>query len=150
MDLSGGSATSSFIHQDSGDHNEENEVAVLVRFVRGARAAPGRGWGTLGRQHEGDCHPTGGRLHADGLGRNQRGREMNNELTAVVKQDGAWWIGWIEEASGVNCQEATRDALIESLRVTLREALDLNREDALAAAGDLYSEEKIGARNGAN
>ena len=60
---------------------------------------------------------------------------MNNELTAVVKQDGAWWIGC--------CQEATRDELIESLTVTLREALDLNREDALAAAGGLYSEETI-------
>jgi hypothetical protein len=44
---------------------------------------------------------------------------------------------------GVNCQEATRDALIDSLTVTLREALDFNRADALAAAGDLYSEEKI-------
>ena len=68
---------------------------------------------------------------------------MNNEFTAVVKQDGAWWIGWIEEVPGVNCQEATRDELIESLTVTLREALDLNREDALAAAGELYSEETI-------
>jgi hypothetical protein len=57
----------------------------------------------------------------------------------VVKQDGAWWIGWIEEAPGVNRQEATRDELIESLTVTLREALDLNRQDALAAAGDLCS-----------
>ena len=51
---------------------------------------------------------------------------------------------------GVNCQEATRDELSESLKVTLREALDLNREDALAAAGELYSEETIGARNGAS
>jgi predicted RNase H-like HicB family nuclease len=68
---------------------------------------------------------------------------MNNEFTAVVKQDGDWWIGWIEEVPGVNCQEATRDELIESLTVTIREALDLNREDALAAAGDLYPEEKI-------
>jgi len=68
---------------------------------------------------------------------------MNNEFTAVVKQDGDWWIGWIEEVPGVNCQEATRAALIESLTVTLREALALNREDALAAAGDLFSEETI-------
>lgn len=68
---------------------------------------------------------------------------MKNEYTAVVKQDGAWWIGWIEEVPGVNCQEATREELIESLRVTLREALDLNREDALSAAGDRYTEERI-------
>lgn len=68
---------------------------------------------------------------------------MNNEYTAVIKQDGEWWIGWIEEVPGVNCQEATREGLIESLRVTLREALDLNREDALSAAGDRYTEERI-------
>ena len=68
---------------------------------------------------------------------------MNNEFTAVVKQDGEWWIGWIEEVPGVSCQETTRNELIDSLTVTLREALDLNRGDALAAAGDLYSEETI-------
>ena len=68
---------------------------------------------------------------------------MNNEYSAVIKQDGEWWIGWIEEVPGVNCQERTREDLIESLRVTLREALDLNREDALSAAGDRYAEERI-------
>ena len=68
---------------------------------------------------------------------------MNNEYTAVVKQDGGWWIGWIEEVPGVNCQEATREELIETLRVTLREALDLNRDDALLSAGDQYTEERI-------
>ncbi len=68
---------------------------------------------------------------------------MNNEYTAIMKEDGAWWIGWIEELPGVNCQEATREELIESLRITLREALELNREDALSAAGDRYVEQKI-------
>ncbi|MBE0618824.1 MAG: type II toxin-antitoxin system HicB family antitoxin [Proteobacteria bacterium] len=68
---------------------------------------------------------------------------MNKEYTAVIKQEGAWWIGWIEEIPGVNCQERTRDELMESLRVTLREALDLNRDDALSAAGDGYTEERI-------
>lgn len=70
---------------------------------------------------------------------------MHNEYTAVIKQDGEWWIGWIEEVPGVNCQEATKEELIESLRVTLREALDLNREDALSAAGDRYTEARKGA-----
>ncbi len=65
---------------------------------------------------------------------------MNSEYTAVIKQDGEWWI---EEVPGVNCQETTREELIESLRVTLREALELNREDALSAAGDRYTEERI-------
>ena len=68
---------------------------------------------------------------------------MSASYTAVVKQDAGWWIGWIEEVPGVNCQEATRDELIESLRVTLREALDLNRSDAIRAAGGGYEEFEI-------
>lgn len=51
---------------------------------------------------------------------------MNPTYTAVVKQDGQWWIGWIEEVPGVNCQERTRDELLESLRNTLGEALEMN------------------------
>ena len=63
--------------------------------------------------------------------------------TAIIKQDGNWWIGWIEEISGVNCQEATKEELLESLRITLKEALDFNRYEALEAAGDMYEEELI-------
>jgi hypothetical protein len=44
-----------------------------------------------------------------------------------VKQNGNWWIGWIEEVPGVNCQERTREKLLDTLRVTLREALELRR-----------------------
>ena len=56
---------------------------------------------------------------------------MAANYTAVVQQHGQWWIGWIEEVPGVNCQEATRAELLESLRVTLGEALAFNRKDAL-------------------
>jgi predicted RNase H-like HicB family nuclease len=52
---------------------------------------------------------------------------MNQIYTAVIKQDGDWWIGWMEEISGVNCQESTRDELIETLKITLREASEFNR-----------------------
>ena len=65
---------------------------------------------------------------------------MKQSYTAVVKQDGDWWIGWIEEVPGVNCQEPTRDELLESLRVTLREALEMNRAEAKQAAGKGYEE----------
>jgi len=68
---------------------------------------------------------------------------MNNQYTAIIKKDGDWWIGWIEEVSGVNCQERTREELVESLRVTLKEALEFNRKDALSAAGKDFQEEKI-------
>jgi predicted RNase H-like HicB family nuclease len=52
---------------------------------------------------------------------------MHGEYTAVMKHDGDWWIGWIEEIPGVNCQERTREELMETLTVTLREALEPNR-----------------------
>lgn len=48
---------------------------------------------------------------------------MNNKYTAVIKQDSDWWIGWIEEIQGVNCQETIYQELLESLKITLQEAL---------------------------
>jgi predicted RNase H-like HicB family nuclease len=68
---------------------------------------------------------------------------MRGEYTAVIKQEDVWWIGWIEEVPGVNCQERSREELVETLQVTLREALALNRQDALLAAGEEFTEEKI-------
>jgi len=68
---------------------------------------------------------------------------MKTTYSAVIKHDGDWWIGWIEEVPGVNCQEATRDELLETLRVTLREALELNRTDARDAAGRDFEELEI-------
>ena len=65
---------------------------------------------------------------------------MNQTFTAVVKQDGPWWIGWVQEVPGVNCQEHTRDKLLDSLRITLKEALEMNRTDARNAAGKGYEE----------
>lgn len=67
-------------------------------------------------------------------------QHMNTQYTAVVKKQGEWWIGWIEEIPGVNCQELSKDTLMESLRITLREALELNRDDAITAAGDNFEE----------
>ena len=66
-----------------------------------------------------------------------------SEYTAIIKQSGDAWIGWIEELPGVNCQEPTRDELLETLRVTLREAVELNRAEAREAAGIEFEEELI-------
>ena len=68
---------------------------------------------------------------------------MSQNYTAVVKQDGDWWIGWIEEVPGVNCQESTREELLKTLRTTLAEALEMNRTDARDAAGKGYEELSI-------
>ena len=66
-----------------------------------------------------------------------------NTFTAVIKQDNGWWIGWIEEVPGVYCQEKTKEKLLESLKITLKEALEFNKQDALKAAVSNYSEELV-------
>lgn len=62
---------------------------------------------------------------------------------AVIRRDGEWWIGWIEEVSGVNSQGATREELVENLREALAETLEMNRGDALSAAGPDFEEVAI-------
>lgn len=69
--------------------------------------------------------------------------DMKQTYTAIVKEAGGWWIGWIEEIPGVNCQEKTRDELLATLKITLKEALELNRQDARASAGENYREMPI-------
>lgn len=68
---------------------------------------------------------------------------MANTYTAITKRDGEWWIGWIEEVPGVNCQERSREELIASLRLTLVETLEFNRQEAIAAAAPDYTEEPL-------
>jgi predicted RNase H-like HicB family nuclease len=70
-------------------------------------------------------------------------RFMNAEYTAALKQDGEWWIGWIEEIPGVNCQERTKADLLESLREVLAEAIEFNRQEARNAAGEQFVEERL-------
>jgi predicted RNase H-like HicB family nuclease len=66
-----------------------------------------------------------------------------NSYTAILKKDGDFWIGWVEEVPGVNAQEKTKEALLDSLRAILREALEFNREEARQAADTGYIEEPI-------
>lgn len=68
---------------------------------------------------------------------------MSGTYTAILKQDGDLWIGWIEEIPGTNCQESTREELIESIKIVLQEALEFNRQEAIDAAGEDYEVERI-------
>ena len=61
-----------------------------------------------------------------------------SHFTAVIRQDVPWWIGWVEEVPGVNAQEQSREALLQSLGEILREALELNRQDAIESGGPRY------------
>ncbi len=66
-----------------------------------------------------------------------------NTFNAVIKEIDGWWVGWIEEIPGVNCQEKTRQELMESLKITLQEALEFNLQEAINEAGYNYFVEKI-------
>ncbi len=65
------------------------------------------------------------------------------QYTAIIKDEGDWWIGWIEEIPGVNCQGKTKEELFKSLQVTLKEAIDMNKEDAIREANMNYIEEPV-------
>ena len=66
-----------------------------------------------------------------------------SRYSALVKQAGGWWIGWVQEVPGVNAQERTKEELLVSLRQALREAIEFNREDARKAADSDYVEEPL-------
>lgn len=65
------------------------------------------------------------------------------QYTAIIKQDKEWWFGWIEEVPGVNCQEKSKPVLLESLKTTLQEAIQMNKADAIGAAAGNFIEEFI-------
>ena len=57
---------------------------------------------------------------------------MSNRVanyTAIIQQQGDWWMGWVEEVAGVNSQARSREELLENLRDALEEALEMNRAD---------------------
>jgi predicted RNase H-like HicB family nuclease len=59
---------------------------------------------------------------------------MSAQYTALIQRDGPWWIGWVQEIPGVNSQGATREELLDNLHSALQEAIELNRQESLAAA----------------
>ena len=66
-----------------------------------------------------------------------------NSYTAIVKKQGDWWIGWIAEVPGVNCQERIRDELLVSLRETLCEIIEINSQDAFSSIPAGYERETV-------
>ncbi len=45
------------------------------------------------------------------------------KFRAVIKRSGDWWIGWLVDLPGVNAQEKTKEALLESLRIGAEDML---------------------------
>ena len=56
---------------------------------------------------------------------------MRNEFTAIVEQDGAWFIAYSPEIPGANGQGHTKEEALESLKEAIRLVLEDRREDGL-------------------
>jgi hypothetical protein len=54
--------------------------------------------------------------------------------TAVVRNSRGWWIGWIDEVPGVNCQERTCEQLVTALCIALAEVFELDESERRACA----------------
>lgn len=52
---------------------------------------------------------------------------MKQQFTAVYKKHGKWYLGWIEEISGVNTQGRTLKEAKENLREALILVIETNR-----------------------
>ncbi|MDE0466577.1 MAG: type II toxin-antitoxin system HicB family antitoxin [Candidatus Poribacteria bacterium] len=63
---------------------------------------------------------------------------MTHTYTALIQQRGAWWVGRIQEIPSVNCQERTRDELLDTLKITLGEMLEINEKEAISLVENGY------------
>ena len=63
---------------------------------------------------------------------------MTQTYTAVIQQSEGWWIGWVQEIRGINCQERTKEELLDSLRSAVEDMLELNRDVAIRRAEGEY------------
>ena len=63
---------------------------------------------------------------------------MTHTYTALIQKRGEWWVGRIQEIPSVNCQEKTRDELLDTLKTTLGEILEINRKEAVSLAENGY------------
>ncbi len=66
---------------------------------------------------------------------------LKAELTAMIKKDGDWWLGWVEEIPCANAQERTKDKLMISLKEAVNDILELRSEESRKqAANEDYEE----------
>ncbi len=58
---------------------------------------------------------------------------MRNEFTAVVEQDGPWYVAYCAEVPGANGQGATHDECLDNLKSAIALILEHRREETLRA-----------------
>jgi predicted RNase H-like HicB family nuclease len=64
------------------------------------------------------------------------GGNVRNEFTAIIEQDGDWFIAYCPEIPGANGQGRTRDECRENLIEAIALILEDRREDALRGVPD--------------
>ena len=70
-------------------------------------------------------------------------KQRKRSFTAVISREDDWWVGFILEVAGVNCQGRTRKELMGNLRSALKEALQIRRELTLATASKQYEDQTV-------
>lgn len=58
---------------------------------------------------------------------------MRNEFTAIVEEDGPWYIAYCAEVPGANGQGKTRQECLAILREAIALILDYRRSESLRA-----------------
>jgi predicted RNase H-like HicB family nuclease len=58
---------------------------------------------------------------------------VRNEFTAIVEQDGPWYIAYCGEVPGANGQGETREECLANLREAIALVLEHRREESLRA-----------------
>lgn len=56
---------------------------------------------------------------------------MRNEFTAIIEQDGPWYISYCAEVPGANGQGKSREECLENLREAIALILEYRREESL-------------------
>ena len=69
--------------------------------------------------------------------------KMPNEFTAIIEQDGPWFIAYSPEIPGANGQGKTKEEARESLADAIKLILDDRREDGLRGAPADAIREKV-------
>ena len=58
---------------------------------------------------------------------------MHNEFTAIVEQDGPWYVSYCAEVPGANGQGNSREECLANLREAISLILEHRREESLRA-----------------
>jgi predicted RNase H-like HicB family nuclease len=68
---------------------------------------------------------------------------MHNEFTAILEQDGPWYIAYCAEVPGANGQGKSREECLTNLREALALILEHRREESFRALPPNAERERV-------